>query len=154
MASTQDQSENPVAINVVPMVDVIFCLCVFFMCSMKFTSFEGRFRSWLPMDQGSMDMLAALEEIRVAVFRDADTQTTRRQFGKIRIEDDAQLQELIQDAYAGWLQLGRPETPLIIDAEQMVPWQDVVNVMNLAKRAKVDKIQFAAGKDYEAPARR
>ena len=28
MAGSQDRDDNPVAINVVPMVDVTFCLCV------------------------------------------------------------------------------------------------------------------------------
>ena len=52
MAGSQDPNDNPVAINVVPMVDVIFCLCVFFMCSMKFKEMEGKFDSWLPKDKG------------------------------------------------------------------------------------------------------
>jgi biopolymer transport protein ExbD len=29
MASAGDPRDNPLALNVVPMVDVIFCLCVF-----------------------------------------------------------------------------------------------------------------------------
>ena len=45
MAGGGDQADNPVAINVVPMVDVIFCLCVFFMCSFKFKQLEGNWRS-------------------------------------------------------------------------------------------------------------
>ena len=36
MAGGGNQDENPVAINVVAMVDIIFCLCLFFMCSLKF----------------------------------------------------------------------------------------------------------------------
>ena len=47
-----EQGENPVAINVVPMVDVISCLCVFFMCSFKFKQLEGKFDSWLPRGRG------------------------------------------------------------------------------------------------------
>ena len=45
MAAAQDPSENPVAVNVVPLVDIIFCLCVFFMCSFKFKQIEGKFTS-------------------------------------------------------------------------------------------------------------
>jgi biopolymer transport protein ExbD len=43
MAGTQnigEASDNPVAINVTAMVDVIFCLCLFFMFSFKFKQFE------------------------------------------------------------------------------------------------------------------
>jgi biopolymer transport protein ExbD len=45
--------DNPVPLNVVPMVDVIFCLCVFFMCSFKFKQLEGKFNSWLPRNKGT-----------------------------------------------------------------------------------------------------
>jgi hypothetical protein len=31
-----------------------------------------------------------------------------------------------------------------------VPWHEVVRVVNLAKREKIEKIEFAAGRDYEA----
>src|SRR5262249_18476594 len=155
MAGSQDPNENPVAINVVPMVDVIFCLCVFFMCSMKFKELEGKFESWLPKDMGQskpMPQDMPIEEIRVALYWDAAKTTTLRQFGKTWITSDEQLQELQRLQYDGYLKLGKPDTPCIIDAGEMVPWKEIVNVINLAKRVKIDKIQFAAGKDYEAAA--
>jgi biopolymer transport protein ExbD len=153
MAGSQDPNENPVGINVVPMVDIIFCLCVFFMCSMKFKELEGKFESWLPKDKGQsqpMTMDTPIEEIRVAMTYDEANRTTIRKFGTTTIRDDNQLQELIRDSYAGWVRLGKPQTPAIIDAGELVPWNDVVNVVNLAKREKIEKIEFAAGKDYEA----
>ena len=50
MAGGGEAEDNPLPINVVPMVDIIFCLCVFFMCSFKFRETEGKFDSWLPKD--------------------------------------------------------------------------------------------------------
>ena len=52
MAGGGNQEENPVAINVVAMVDIIFCLCLFFMCSLKFKPLDAKFDSWLPKDKG------------------------------------------------------------------------------------------------------
>ena len=55
MAGTQnigESSDNPVAVNVVAMVDVIFCLCIFFMCSFHFKQIEGKIDSHLPKDRG------------------------------------------------------------------------------------------------------
>jgi biopolymer transport protein ExbD len=153
MAGSQDPNDNPVAINVVPMVDVIFCLCVFFMCSMKFKELEGKFESWLPKDKGQstpMTQDMPIEEIRVALFWDANDKSTVRQFGKQVIRDDAQLQALIRDSYADRVRLGRTDTPVIIDAAELVPWREVVNVVNLSKREGVDRIEFAAGKNYDA----
>ena len=152
MAGTQDPSDNPVSIQVVPMVDIIFCLCIFFMCSMKFKELEGKFESWLPKDKGQSQPMqdTPIEEIRVAMWYDEANRTTIRKFGNTVVRDDNQLQELIRDSYAGWVRLGKPQTPAIIDAGEMVPWNEVVKVVNLAKREKIEKIEFAAGKDYEA----
>jgi biopolymer transport protein ExbD len=54
MASVNVGSEgdSPVAINVTPLVDIIFCLCVFFMISFRFKQIEGRFDAWLPRTTG------------------------------------------------------------------------------------------------------
>ncbi|KAF0241790.1 MAG: hypothetical protein FD180_4260 [Planctomycetota bacterium] len=48
MAHGSAGEDNPVALNVAPMVDIIFCLCIFFMCSFHFKQLEGKFESWLP----------------------------------------------------------------------------------------------------------
>ncbi|HEX6812396.1 MAG TPA: biopolymer transporter ExbD [Planctomycetota bacterium] len=153
MAGSQDPNDNPVSIQVVPMVDIIFCLCIFFMCSMKFKEMEGKFESWLPKNKGQsnpMPLDTPIEEIRVALFWNEAEKTTTRRFGNQKVRDDSHLQELIRESYAGWLRLGKPETPAIIDAGELVPWKEVVAVVNLAKRENIDKIEFAAGKDYEA----
>ena len=47
-----EASDNPVEINVTAMVDVIFCLCIFFMCSFHFKQLEGKIDTWLPKDRG------------------------------------------------------------------------------------------------------
>lgn len=147
MAGSQDPNENPVAINVVPMVDVIFCLCVFFMCSFKFKQLEGKFESWLPRDKGVAAMAAdaLIQEIRVALFWDEPGERTVRQVGKRRIEDDRELQRLIAEAHADFVRLNKPDVPVIIDADRRVPWRDVVGVVNIAKRDAIDRIEFAFG---------
>lgn len=156
MAGSQDPNENPVAINVVPMVDVIFCLCVFFMCSLKFKQLEGKFDSWLPKGKGvggTGSVSALIEEIRVAMFYDEKTGKTLRQLGNRRIDDDAMLQQLIKDAHADFLRLNKPDTPVTIDAEAKVPWREVITVMNLCKRNSIDKIEFAMGASPTAGAK-
>ena len=147
MAGSQDPNENPVAINVVPMVDVIFCLCVFFMCSFKFKQIEGKFDSWLPKDKGLGAMTASdvIQEIRVAMFWDEPTQKTVRQLGSRKVATDDELQRLISDAHDDAVRTGQPDIPVTIDADSRVPWKDVINVVNLCKREKIDKIEFAFG---------
>jgi biopolymer transport protein ExbD len=148
MAGSQDPDENPVAINVVPMVDVIFCLCVFFMCSFKFKAIEGKFDSWLPRDKGLGDPSAlpnVIEEIRVMITFDEKAQQVVRVLGSRRIKDDVDLQTSIKSAYQDAKALNKPDTPVTIDAATNVPWHAVINVINLCKRENIDRIEFAFG---------
>ena len=146
MAGGGDQADNPVAINVVPMVDVIFCLCVFFMCSFKFKQLEGKFDSWLPKGKGTSGSVAEIQEIRVAMFWDADTQRVRRQYGARVVEDDAQLETLIRGAYDDFKLKGKSDSPVIIDGDARIPWKDVVDVIDICKKIPIDNIEFALGR--------
>src|SRR5215510_7041799 len=111
-----EQGENPVAINVVPMVDVIFCLCVFFMCSFKFRQLEGKFDSWLPKDKGSegLPSLELISEVRVAMLWDENKGEIHRKLLTREIPDDAELQKAIYEAHQAWVQKGKPDAPVTI----------------------------------------
>ncbi len=151
MASSQDPNGNPVAINVVPMVDVIFCLCVFFMCSMKWNDMEGKFCAWLPKHRGGNGPEATpLEEVRVALHWDADAQKTVRRFGYVHIRDDGHLRSILRAAHAEHERVGMADEPCIVDGAELVPWHEIVNVINLAKKEGIHRIEFAAGRNYEA----
>jgi biopolymer transport protein ExbD len=146
--SVGESDENPVAINVTALVDIIFCLCVFFMISFKFKQLEGKFESWLPKGKGIGSVTQEsniLEEVRVAMFWDQPTQTTVRQLRNRKVENDEELQQLIKEAHDDWVHMNKPETPVTIDAEPGVPWNEVINVMNLCKKVQIDKIEFALG---------
>ncbi|HUR28142.1 MAG TPA: biopolymer transporter ExbD [Planctomycetota bacterium] len=148
MAGSSSDEDNPVAINVTAMVDVIFCLCLFYMCSFKFKQLEGRFQSWLPLDKGSNSGAAAdavIQEIRVAMYWNEATLATVRKFLVRTVENDTELQQLIHDQHADNLKLGHDDVPVIIDAEAKVPWHEVINVINMAKRENIAKIEFALG---------
>lgn len=109
MAGGGDSEDNPVAINVIPMVDVIFCLCVFFMCSFKFKQLEGKFESWLPRNKGDSGApTSEIKEIRIAMFWDEATSKVRRQFGMRTVEDDGEMTTLIRGSYEDWRAKGSP----------------------------------------------
>src|SRR5262245_66323574 len=89
MGGTQnigEASDNPVDINVTAMVDVIFCLCIFFMCSFHFKQLEGKIDAWLPKDKGNligqMTTPPILEEIRVFMRWDPARSATVRKVGR------------------------------------------------------------------------
>jgi biopolymer transport protein ExbD len=137
--------DNPVPINVVPMVDVIFCLCVFFMCSFKFKQLEGAFDSWLPKNKGSSGATKEIEEIRIAMYWDTGTQKVRRQFGQRVVEQDDELMQLIKGAHDDWVLKNKPDVPLIIDGDPRIPWKSVIEVVNIAKALEIANIEFALG---------
>ena len=146
--SVGESDENPVNINVTPLVDIIFCLCVFFMISFKFKQLEGKFDSWLPKGKGaagSIQIEGILDEVRVAMFWDEVNQRTLRQLGPPRIPRDEELSVLIKEGHDAWVRMNKPDTPVTIDAEARVPWNDVITVMNICKKNRIDKIEFALG---------
>jgi biopolymer transport protein ExbD len=145
MAGGGDPNDNPVAINVVPMVDVIFCLCVFFMCSFRFKQTEGKFDSWLPKDKGSGGDPGQVTEIRVAMFWDPQKEKVVRQYGTRIVTSDDELQALIKGAHDDYVRSNKPDVPVIIDGDARIPWSEVINVVNIAKRLDIDKIEFALG---------
>src|SRR5688572_17297376 len=108
MAGGGSEEDNPVGINVTAMVDVIFCLCLFYMCSFKFKQLEGKFDSWLPLAKGTSGAGTTedrIQEIRVAMYWDVDTKVTVRKFLSRTVETDSELQTLIRDQHANNLRV-------------------------------------------------
>ena len=145
MAGGGEAEDNPVNINVVPMVDVIFCLCVFFMCSFKFKQLEGRFQSWLPKDLGNnVAPDSDPKEMRVAMYWDEQKAEVVRQYGTRYIRDDQELENLLKGANDDYKRAGK-DVPVIIDGDERIPWAEVMTIVNIAKRLEIEKIQFALG---------
>lgn len=152
MAGSQnigESSDNPVAINVTAMVDVIFCLCIFFMCSFHFKQLEGKIDTWLPKDrgifQGAINNDLVKDEVRVVMRWDAPTKVTVRKVAHNNpVGSDEELVRDIRQIADGYNQAGNTSWPLVIDGTAEVPWQDVVHVMDLCKRNQIERIEFAA----------
>src|SRR4029079_9369616 len=149
MAGGGNQDENPVAINVVAMVDIIFCLCLFFMCSLKFKPLDAKFDSWLPKDKGGAPSAVQnqiIDEIRVIMSWNTAQNKLERLFGQqVCPADEAgndKLRRLIKDSYNDSKARGNPNVPLILDVGQKVPWKFVVEALDLGKDAGVQKLEF------------
>ena len=144
--------ENPVGINVTAMVDIIFCLCLFFMCSLKFRELDGKMDSWLPKNKGNNpapDINIPVDEIRILLSWNKEAQAMERLFGMRSIPPGAAgddlLRQLIKEQNQSFRSLGKNDVPVIIDAGPAVPWEEVVKVMNMSKEVNIAKIEFAFG---------
>src|SRR4030095_15344673 len=149
MAGSQnigEASDNPVAINVTAMVDVIFCLCLFFMCSFHFKQLQGKIETWLPKDrgifQGQVSTLVK-EEIQLIMKWEGGV-TTRKVRNNAPAGSDEELMQTVLQLAADYSKGGNNTWPLVIDAEPEVPWQDVIHVMDLCKRNGIERLEFAA----------
>jgi biopolymer transport protein ExbD len=151
MAGSQnigEASDNPVAINVTAMVDVIFCLCLFFMCSLHFKQLQGKIETWLPKDRGIFQGEASsLVKDEIAIVMRWDP-TSRSTVSNIRFQKPAASEDELMLAVRAiaddYDRAGNTTYPLIIDAQPDVPWQDVVHIMDLCKRNNIQRIEFAA----------
>ncbi len=143
--------DNPVAINVTAMVDVIFCLCLFFMCSMHFKQVEGKIDTWMP-DKGDirpLDRPPELQEVRVFMKTNPSTLATVRSVGnRPPVVSDDDLVKTMLSMASDYRRMGRASVPVLIDATSDVPWQDVIRVMDLCRSNKLDRIEFTAPPGY------
>ena len=52
MGILQDLQEDNADLEMTPMIDVTFLLLIFFMCTLKFKTLEGKLNAFLPKDVG------------------------------------------------------------------------------------------------------
>ncbi len=137
--------DNPVAINVTAMVDVIFCLCLFFMCSMHFKQLEGKIDAWLPKDPGLRPDQAQpveLEEVRVVLRWDEARKITTRLVGNVAVTSDKDLIDRVMSMVADYRRAGHATPPVVIDGLADVPWKDVIAAMDLCKSRGLERINL------------
>jgi len=130
-------------VQMTPMIDVIFLLLIFFVCTAGFQAVEeilptplrlpGAIESESPPDPELLD----LDEIVVKISWDG-----RRPGWRINERDYASLDE-VQALLASIGRL-RNDLPVILDADGNVPIERVIDVYDACRRIGLQRIQFAA----------
>ena len=126
-----------------PMIDVIFLLLIFFVCTASFRppeqilptrlSLPGAITSAVKIDQDLED----LEKIVVKVLWRGDGpgwQINERDYGQLA--DVRQVLEAVKGV--------RIDLPVILDVEGAVPMKDVIDVYDLCRQVGFERVQFAA----------
>ena len=148
--------DDAISLNVTPLIDVIFCLCLFFLCSFHFKQLQGKLDSWLPKDKGNQGggaSTATMDEIRIFV-RQSSAGPTELAYGSRLVgtlsgqaaADTAvfdQLEGLIKTQYDEYRNAGKTDASVIIDGEPRVPWKDVLQVLDRCKKNNIEKVEFA-----------
>jgi biopolymer transport protein ExbD len=134
-------------VKMTPMIDVIFLLLIFFVCTASFHSPEkvlptrlslpGAIHSDVPIDPQQLD----LEEIVVEVLWRNVEGRWRAQW-QINDRDYTRLAE-VRAVLAAVRQL-KSDLPVILDVEPDVPMEDVIDVYDLCREVGLERVQFAA----------
>lgn len=133
-----------VVLNFAPMIDVTFLLLIFFLVTTTFERAEGLLTSKLPKDAGAPSVDLPLTPIVIRLARTG----SEHDAVSIRIDrfehQPASIDELAASLRAIHNEPGfDEETPVVIAAQDDVPWDHVVGCWNAALRANCKRVAFA-----------
>lgn len=162
MSVLDDIAKEEQKLEMTPMIDVTFLLLIFFMCTIKFKTLEGKLSAYLPKDVGQQITPQEPKEkveIRLTVLqegRKVDPRTGGPWSGTGRFEYDGtrvvQYQvgprktTDIEELASRLVQLhsSDPERGSTIDARKGIVYGDVVGVLDAAIAADFTDITFVA----------
>ena len=168
----KELAEEEVKPDMTPIIDVTFNLLIFFMCSLKFKTLEGKLVSFLPTDRGLAATPSPIEtedaEIILRIARgDLDKPPLDRAivilrngsnepFAKIlkvqRDEREPKNVQMLLDppdtfervkAYLDKVRASAPDTKAKINADPAVPHMHVVNTLNMMIAAQFTDISYS-----------
>ena len=58
MSALNEIAQEEIEMQMTPMIDVVFLLLIFFLCTLKFKLLEGKLAAYLPKDLGGNSMPA------------------------------------------------------------------------------------------------
>ncbi|MBI5359263.1 MAG: biopolymer transporter ExbD [Planctomycetes bacterium] len=132
--------------DMTPMIDCIFQLLIFFMCSIHFRELEGKLQSWLPSTSGpdirAIDVIP--NEIRVKIQYDQVMRKISYFVADMKVNTIDELVTELKWGIDKTKQAGGLAPSIKLAPEKNVPFQPVVDVLNGCKYAEIGKIEFAA----------
>lgn len=114
------------ALNLTPLIDVLFLLIIFFMTGAKFTEMERKIRLQLPQVPADGQLPPVSDRIAVNVFRDGSLKLNNE---PVTVE---QLAERLRSA-----SVRNPAVSVIVRGDAEVPFQSVANVLAACRKAGV-----------------
>jgi biopolymer transport protein ExbD len=163
-------AEEEQELEMTPMIDVTFLLLVFFLCTLKFKTLEGKLAAYLPEDVGQNDLGELVEKVEVGIRvlvpgakldptgAPYDDPTRRGRFvydasrrleysvGTRRTSDLGALEQRLDEIRRERRALGVDEVPITLDAREGTTQADVVGVLDMALGAGFRDVTFAAAR--------
>lgn len=139
-----------VKMNMTPMIDVIFQLIIFFMCSIHFKALEGKLQTYLPKEKGIhepdekiKDPPPSPDEVRIHIRHNKDNPVKPHlSIGQNNMADFDSLYQEMTNIYQRYQRMNQVAI-FKIDPEPEVATQFVTNVINECKKAGISPIEIA-----------
>ena len=171
MSRSKDLDRDECEMEMTPMIDVVFLLLIFFMCTLKFKTLEGKLAAYLPKDVGvsPVDVLP-IDKVDILVrVREPGTRfqpgrsprdrqvygpgsTGRYEWGEDRVleysvatfktTDLEQLRARLTQIFRDRKAFGEEDVPATIDARSGTTYEDVVEVLDQAIYSGFTDITF------------
>jgi len=135
------------SLNMTSMIDVVFLLLIFFIVSTEFRTIEGLLPNNLPGEGPPPDGI--LPELRIVLSEDPTaagvgfSARLRVPSARVNLSGPEQLTELIRGLIAQHGELYRQHTPVLIQADPGVLYNDVVLVYDAVLAARMKNVSFA-----------
>ena len=127
---TQEMEEP--GLNLTPMIDIVMLLVIFFMVGTQFADQESQYEIELPTVSEAQPLTALPDEIVVDVLQDGNIVVD----GKVL--DTQELESRLRDAKRNYSDQG-----IIIRGDADGPYQHVMTILNICRRAKISNVQLA-----------
>ena len=104
-------------------------------------------QAWLPrpVELGGTRCGPIRAEIRVFLKWDPAAKECLRKIGnRGMVDSDEELMKIVVQYVQDFQKAGQASAPVLIDATPDVPWKEVLHVMDLCRKEKLDTIEFAA----------
>ena len=131
---------DPVGFQLAPMIDVVFLLLCFFVTSQIFTQWEAEIDVTLPTASKATIEPRLPGEIILNVLKDGTTIVNGRRLNDVELGD--LMNRLVQLF---------PGQPVLLRADRQTPYEHVIRVLDLCRRADIWNISFAAGIAEKTP---
>ena len=133
---------KPIGIHMTPMIDVIFLLLIFFVCTASFMPLENflPMDTTLPGDVPTEIVLPDPADIDVAVVQIFFDQQPYWKIEGNHLQTLREVQGILQR-----IRDIKPNIPVIIDSADNVPMENVIDIYDICRRLGLVQIQFAAG---------
>ena len=136
---------NPPRLNMAAMIDIVFLLLVFFMCTTSFAPPEDNLTTNIPQVNSDAMVSPDFEPVRIQLMQ-VPGASTEDVWANVTIICDGQICPTFEDLTV-LLRLRREiaDVAVIIDAGDNVAYEHMIAVVDVCRAVGLERVAFAAG---------